>query len=136
MHVFFEDDGAFKAGTVLADNDTSLQVEAASGKRLKIKTANVLLRFAEPSPSSLLADAQTLAAGLDANFLWEVSDGREFAFTDLAAEYYGRAAQAGRSRGAGALPACRANALLQEGQGPLSRCARRCPEGRARGHGA
>jgi len=91
MHVFFEDDGTFKAGTVLADNDTSLQVEAASGKRLKIKSASVLLRFAEPSPSALLADAQTLAAGLDPNFLWEVSDGREFAVTDLAAEYYGHA---------------------------------------------
>lgn len=89
MHVFFEDDGAFKAGTVLADNDTSLQVEAVSGKRLKIKSANVLLRFAEPSPSLLLANAQTLAAQLDPNFLWEVSDGREFAFTDLASEYYG-----------------------------------------------
>jgi exoribonuclease II len=89
MHVFFEDDGTFKAGTVLADNDTSLQVEAASGKRLKIKSASVLLRFAEPTPSALLADAQTLAAGLDPDFLWEVSDGREFAFTDLATEYYG-----------------------------------------------
>jgi exoribonuclease-2 len=91
MHVFFEDDGAFKAGTVLADNDTSLQVEAASGKRLKIKSASVLLRFAEPAPSALLADAHALAAGLDPNFLWEVSDGREFAFTDLANEYYGHA---------------------------------------------
>ena len=50
MHVFFEDDGAFKAGTVLADNDTSLQVESASGKRLKIEAANVLLRFADPYP--------------------------------------------------------------------------------------
>jgi exoribonuclease-2 len=90
MHVFFEDDGAFKVGTVLADNDTSLQVEAVSGKRLKIKSASVLLRFAEPSPSLLLADAQTLAARLDPNFLWEVSDGREFAFIDLASEYYGR----------------------------------------------
>jgi exoribonuclease-2 len=91
MHVFFEDDGAFKAGTVLADHDTSLQVEAASGKRMKIKAANVLLRFAEPSPSALLADAQALAAELDPDFLWQVSDGREFAFTDLASEYYGRA---------------------------------------------
>ena len=69
MHVFFEDDGAFKAGTVLADHDTSLQIEAASGKRMKIKAANVLLRFAEPSPSTLLADAQTLAAELDPDFL-------------------------------------------------------------------
>jgi exoribonuclease-2 len=91
MHVFFEDDGAFKAGTVLADNDSSFQIEAASGKRMKIKAANVLLRFAEPSPAALLADAQRLAAGLDPNFLWEVSDGREFGFTDLATEYYGRA---------------------------------------------
>ena len=41
MHVFFEDDGAFKAGTVLADNDTSLQVEAAHGKRSKIKASAV-----------------------------------------------------------------------------------------------
>jgi exoribonuclease-2 len=91
MHVFFEDDGAFKAGTVLADNNTSLQVEAASGKRLKIKSANVLFRFAEPSPAALLTTAQALAGELDPDFLWEVSDGREFAFTDLATEYYGRA---------------------------------------------
>ena len=91
MHVFFEDDGAFKAGTVLADNETSLQVEAASGKRLKVKAVNVLLRFAEPSPSALLADAQTLAAELDPDFLWEVSGEREFAFTELATDYFGRA---------------------------------------------
>lgn len=91
MHVFFEDDGAFKAGTVLADNETSLQVEAASGKRLKIKAANVLLRFADPSPSALLADANSLAADLDPDFLWEVSGEREFAFAELAGDYYGRA---------------------------------------------
>ena len=91
MHVFFEDDGAFKAGTVLVDNDTSLQVEAASGKRLKIKAANVLLRFSEPSPSALLADAQALVAGLDPDFLWEVSGEGEFAFNELAADYFGRA---------------------------------------------
>src|SRR5438034_11198455 len=98
MHVFFEDDGAFKAGTVLADNDTSLQVEAASGKRLKIKAANVLLRFADPSPSALLADAQALAAELDPNFLWEVSGAREFAFSELAGEEFGRAPKPGAAR--------------------------------------
>ena len=90
MHVFFEDDGAFKAGTVLADNDTSLQVEAISGKRLKIKAANVLLRFAGPAPSILLADAQAIAAGIEADFLWEVSGETEFGFAELAAEYFGR----------------------------------------------
>jgi len=90
MHVFFEDDGQLKAGTVLADNTTSLQVEAASGKRLKIKAAAVLLRFAAPSPSALNANAQKLAAELDPNFLWEASSDDEFGFADLAQEYYGR----------------------------------------------
>jgi exoribonuclease II len=97
MHVFFEDDGAFKAGSVLVDNDTSLQVEAASGKRLKIKAASVLLRFADPSPSALLAEAQALAAGLDPNFLWEVSGEGEFVFSDLAADYFGRVPRAAES---------------------------------------
>ncbi|MEO8675990.1 MAG: RNB domain-containing ribonuclease [Casimicrobiaceae bacterium] len=90
MHVFFEDDGQLKAGTVLADNDTSLQVEAVSGKRLKIKAAAVLLRFADPSPSALNAEAQKLASELDPNFLWEVSADDEFGFADLSREYHGR----------------------------------------------
>ena len=91
MHVFFEDDGQLKAGTILADNDSSLQVEAATGKRLKIKAAAVLLRYAEPSPSALIADAQGQARELDPNFLWEVSGDDEFGFADLAHEYFGHA---------------------------------------------
>ncbi|MEP6996088.1 MAG: RNB domain-containing ribonuclease [Betaproteobacteria bacterium] len=93
MHVFFEDDGAFRAGTVLADNDTSLQVETASGRRMKIKATNVLLRFADPAPAALMAEAQALADDIDPAFLWEVSGGGEFAFSDLATEYFGRAPQ-------------------------------------------
>ena len=91
MHVLFEDDGQLKAGTVLADNEASLQVEAASGKRLKVKAAAVLLRFVEPSPQALQTAAQTLARELDPNFLWEASADDEFGFADLAREYYGRA---------------------------------------------
>ena len=44
MYVIFEEEGAFKTGSVMADNDTSLQVETASGKRARIKAGNVLLR--------------------------------------------------------------------------------------------
>lgn len=94
MHVFFEDDGQLKAGTVLADNEASLQVEALSGKRLKIKSGAVLLRFKAPSPAALNAEAHTLAQSLDPNFLWEVSGGDEFGFDDLAREYYGTSASA------------------------------------------
>ena len=89
MHVFFEDDGHCKAGTILADNGSSLQVEAASGKRLKVKAGAVLLRFAEPSPSALLAKAQELGSGIDPGFLWDVSGEDEFGFADLAREYFG-----------------------------------------------
>ena len=91
MHVFFEDDGQLKAGTVLADNDTSLQVEAVSGKRLKIKAAAVLLRYTDPSPAMLVAKAQGHARELDPNFLWEVSPDDEFGFNELARDYFGHA---------------------------------------------
>ena len=45
MNVFYEEDGELKVGAVLADNDTSLQVEAPHGKRSKVKASVVLLRF-------------------------------------------------------------------------------------------
>ena len=89
MNVLFEDDGQLKAGTLLADNDASLQVEAASGKRQKIKAAHVLLRFAAPSPAETMARAHELVAGIDPNFLWEVSVDGEFGFDELAREYFG-----------------------------------------------
>ena len=89
MNVLFEDDGHLKAGSVLADNDASLQVEATSGKRLKIKAGAVLLRFEQPGAGAIMADAQKLAAELDPTFLWEASADGEFGFDELAREYYG-----------------------------------------------
>ena len=89
MNVLFEDDGHLKAGTVLADNDASLQVEAISGKRMKIKSAHVLLRFASPGAADALADGQALLRDLDPEFLWEASGDDEFGFSELAREYYG-----------------------------------------------
>ena len=93
MHVMFEDDGQLKAATVLADLETSLQVEAASGRRAKIKAANVLLRFADPAPVEALATGHKLAAELDPGFLWEASGDAEFGFDDLAREYFGAGAK-------------------------------------------
>tara|TARA_R110001583_G_scaffold195503_3_gene374500 strand:- start:14751 stop:16649 length:1899 start_codon:yes stop_codon:yes gene_type:complete len=89
MFVLFEEDGAFKAGTILADNDASLQVENTHGKRLKIKRANVLLNFREPAPADLLSRAESAAEELDTEFLWEVCGDDEFGFAEFAAEYYG-----------------------------------------------
>jgi exoribonuclease-2 len=89
MNVLFEEDGGFKAGTIMADNDSSLQVELPTGKRSKIKAATVLLRFATPSAAHLLEQATPLAGEIETDFLWEcVSDG-EFSFLDFARDYYG-----------------------------------------------
>jgi len=90
MNVLFEEDGAFKTGAIVADNDSSLQVDTAAGRRIKLKAANVLLRFAAPSPGELLAQAEAEMAGIDAEFLWEVCGEGEFGFEELAAEYAGR----------------------------------------------
>jgi exoribonuclease-2 len=64
---------------------------------MKINAANVLLRFADPAPGALLAEAQALAEDIDPAFLWEASGGGEFAFVDLAAEYFGRVPRAGEA---------------------------------------
>ena len=61
MHVLFEEDGVFKTGTILTQSEASLQVETPHGKRLKLKSANVLLRFASPAASELIARAETEA---------------------------------------------------------------------------
>lgn len=89
MNVLFEEDGHFRAGSVMTDSVSSLQVELPSGKRSKVKAAHVLLRFASPDPSALLAAAETQATELDAPFLWEVSGDEEFGFEELAREYHG-----------------------------------------------
>lgn len=88
-HVLFEEDGGFKAGSILSEAPASLQVEHASGKRSKVKSGHVVLRFDTPSPSELLPAAQRAAEELDIDFLWECAPQDEFGFVDLAADYFG-----------------------------------------------
>ena len=87
--MLFDDDGAFKAGTELANAGTSHQVELSSGKRAKVKTTHVLLRFAEPSPAQLIERAQAQSLLIDLDFLWEVAPQDEFGFVELARDYFG-----------------------------------------------
>ncbi|MHB8758918.1 MAG: RNB domain-containing ribonuclease, partial [Thiobacillus sp.] len=91
MHVIFEEDGHFKAGSILSETEATAQVEAASGKRSKVKAAAILLRFAAPAPEDVMGAAEKLAEELDADFLWEAAGNEEFGFEQLAGEYYGHA---------------------------------------------
>ena len=89
MNIFYEEDGGFKVGNILTDNTTSLQVENTHGKRSKIKSANVMLRFAQPGLSEFMSQAELVAAGIDVDFLWEASPPDEFEFGTLAQDYFG-----------------------------------------------
>lgn len=100
MNIFYEEDGGFKVGAMLADNTTSLQVEGVSGKRSKIKSANVMLRFNSPGLAEFLAQAEALAADIDTDFLWECCPPDEFGFDELATEYFGQAPTPAQAAGA------------------------------------
>jgi exoribonuclease-2 len=89
-NVFYEEEGAFKVGTVLADSNTSLQVEAPHGRRSKVKASAVLLRFDAPPLASFMDAAQKVANAIDVDFLWQCCGETEFSCDALAREYFGR----------------------------------------------
>jgi exoribonuclease-2 len=90
LNVFYEEEGSFRIGSVMAENPGSLQVEALTGKRSKIKSANVLLKF-EGALAGFMEQAQSQAVTLEADFLWECCGEAEFGFEELAKDYYGHA---------------------------------------------
>ena len=101
MYALFEDSGKFLAGRVMSEAESSMQVELDSGKRVKVKAANVLLRFDTPQPAELIAQAQTLAHEIDLDLAWEFAPEAEFGFADLARDYF--EASAGTDKQAAAL---------------------------------
>jgi len=88
MFVLFEEAGKYLGGRVLSEAEASAQVELETGKRVKVKGANIVLRFEKPAPAELLAEARELAAGVDLDLAWEFAPEGEFSFAELAAEYF------------------------------------------------
>ena len=88
MHTLFEEAGKFLAGRILSETDASLQVELDSGKRVKVKAANALLKFEKPAPAELLARGQLLSLEIDLDLAWEFASDEEFGFADLARDYF------------------------------------------------
>ncbi len=88
MFLLFEEAGKFMAGRVLSEAETSAQVELDSGKRVKVKAANFLLKFEKPAPAQLLRDAHTISQSIELELAWEFSPEDEFGFAELAREYF------------------------------------------------
>ena len=89
MNILYEEDGSFKVGSIMADNTTSLQIESMSGKRSKVKAANVMLRFTQPALAEFMAQAEALSESIEVEFLWECCPPDEFGSEQIAAEYFG-----------------------------------------------
>ena len=87
-YALFDDAGKFLAGRVMSEADASMQIELDSGKRVKVKSASVLLRFAKPEPAALIAAAQAQAAEIDLEMAWEFAPEGEFGFAELACDYF------------------------------------------------
>ncbi|MES2976475.1 MAG: RNB domain-containing ribonuclease [Pseudomonadota bacterium] len=101
MFVLFEDSGKFMAGRVLSEAESSAQVELSSGKRMKVKAANQLIRFEKPSPDELMAQAQGIAQTIELDLAWEFSpEDEEFGFADLARDYFSDKASLEQQAGA------------------------------------
>ncbi|MBT9505342.1 RNB domain-containing ribonuclease [Rhodoferax sp.] len=88
MFLLFEEAGKFMAGRVLSEAESSAQVELDSGKRVKVKAANILLKFEKPAPAQLLAAAQAVSQTIELELAWEFAPEEEFGFADLAREYF------------------------------------------------
>jgi exoribonuclease II len=88
LFVLFEETGKFLAGRVMLENDASLQVELDSGKRVKVKASNALLKFEKPAPAELVAAGQRLSADIELDLAWEFAGDDEFSFADMARDYF------------------------------------------------
>ena len=88
MYVLFEESGKFLAGRILSESEASAQVELESGKRVKVKSANLMLKFEKPAPAEFLAQAEAVSQGIELELAWEFAPDEEFGFADLARDYF------------------------------------------------
>ncbi len=89
MQLFFEEDGAFKAGNILKKDGNAYQIELPTGRRTKVKGGHVFFEFDGMAAADFMTRAQAEAAEMDPGFLWEVAPKDEFGYDDIAADYFG-----------------------------------------------
>jgi exoribonuclease-2 len=94
MYALYEEAGKFHAGRVMSEAESSMQIELETGKRVKVKSANVLMRFDKPAPAELIAAGQRIAPEIDLDLAWEFAPEGDFGFVDLARDYFSKTAGA------------------------------------------
>jgi exoribonuclease-2 len=92
LFALFEEAGKFMTGRILSEAESSLQIELDSGKRVKVKAVNALIRFEKPQPALLMASAQSQATDIELDLAWEFAPTEEFGFADLARDYFSASA--------------------------------------------
>ncbi len=88
MYLMFDEAGKFMAARLLSESEASAQVELDSGKRLKVKAANVMLRFDKPAPAQFMEQALLLSQSVELELAWEFAPEGDFGFADLARDYF------------------------------------------------
>jgi exoribonuclease-2 len=110
----------------MSETDASAQVELDSGKRVKVKAANMLIKFEKPSPGRVHGHRAGASQDIELEMAWEFAPDEEFGFADLARDYFSSQAHAVRA-GGHAVSAVRVAPLLPpRRQGALSQGVRRC----------
>ena len=100
MYALYEDGGKFQTGRVLSEAEASAQIELDSGKRVKVKAAQLLMKFDKPAPAAFMQAGQEIARAMDVEMAWEFAPDEEFGFADLARDYFSKDANHSQQLGA------------------------------------
>lgn len=106
--VEYLDDGRFRPGLVVRENDRKLTLAVSSGREKTIASDLVMVRYSDRKANTanvedvlaeLEAERTGLQAELDLHLLWEVvhEQARSFTVTELAELFFGRRSQAAAS---------------------------------------
>ncbi len=100
MYALYEEGGKFQTGRVLSEAEASAQIELDSGKRVKVKAAQLLMKFDKPTPAEFMLAGQEIARAMEVEMAWEFAPDEEFGFADLARDYFSKDASPSQQLGA------------------------------------
>ena len=89
VNIFYEEGGTFKVGHILQETPGNVQIEDTRGKRSKVKSQHIWLRFDDITLDTFLTTVQQLADEIDIEFLWSCCEDENFSFVSLSQAYFG-----------------------------------------------